>query len=192
MALAVGEQQKLKVFISYSRRDTLDFADQLFAALAAYGFDPTLDRHGISGAEDWETRLGAMILEADSVAFVLSPESAKSDICKWEVNEAKRLGKRIMPVAAMALGTVTVQEDLRRLNYMFFYPEPAKPGSGFGSGLAGLVAALNTDVDWLREHTRLLSRASEWAKAGKTDDRLLTGRLIDEAKQWAARRLFPP
>jgi TIR domain len=48
---------KLHVFISYSR-DDLDFADQLDAALDAYGFECLIDRHGISGGEDWKRRLG--------------------------------------------------------------------------------------------------------------------------------------
>lgn len=186
--MAGSERQRLKVFISYSRRDALDFADQLFAALQAYGFDPALDRHGISGAEDWEARLGALILEADSVAFVLSPESARSPVCAWEVSEARRLGKRIVPVAAAPLQGAEVPEHLRRLNYIFFYPEPSKPGSGFGAGLADLVRALNTDVDWLREHTRLLTRAMEWLSGGRPRNRLLSGKDIQDAKDWAARR----
>jgi hypothetical protein len=49
---------KLRVFVSYSRND-VEFADQLVAGLEACGFDPILDRHGISGGEDWQQRLGA-------------------------------------------------------------------------------------------------------------------------------------
>ena len=45
-----GDRDKLKVFISYSRTD-LDFADQLEAALAACGYLPSIDRHGIGGGE---------------------------------------------------------------------------------------------------------------------------------------------
>jgi esterase/lipase superfamily enzyme len=188
MSASAGDPQKLKVFISYSRRDALDFANQLFAALAAFGFQPSLDLHGISGAEDWEARLGTLILEADSVAFVLTPESMSSPICGWEIAKAKEFGKRIMPVAAIPMGEAKVPEDLRRLNYIFFYRDPAKPGSGFGSGLADLIAALNTDVDWLREHTRLLARATEWSAAGGTENRLLSGADISAAKAWAAQR----
>src|SRR5262245_13493129 len=82
---------KLKAFISYSR-DDIDFANQLVAALAVYGFNPEIDRRGISGGEEWKQRLGALIREADTVVFVLSPASARSTICEWEVEEAARLG----------------------------------------------------------------------------------------------------
>src|SRR5580658_5492543 len=99
-----GEREggKLGVFISYSR-DDLDFADQLDAALRLSGFSTTFDRHGISGGENWQRRLGALVRDADTVAFVLSPSSAKSDVCRWEVEEAVRLGKRILPVLCRPL-----------------------------------------------------------------------------------------
>src|SRR5262249_11651263 len=77
---------KLRVFISYSR-DDLDFADQLNAALDLCGFECVIDRHGISGGEDWKRLLGNLISEADTVVFVLSPTSARSEICAWEVED---------------------------------------------------------------------------------------------------------
>jgi len=51
---------KLRVFISYSR-DDLRFANQLDAALNTCGFECIIDRHGISGGEEWKRRLGNMI-----------------------------------------------------------------------------------------------------------------------------------
>ena len=181
------DRGKLRVFISYSR-DDLDFADQLDAALDACGFECLIDRHGISGGEDWKRRLGNLISEADTVVFVLSPTSARSEICAWEVEEAARLGKRILPVNCRPLEGASPPPRLRDLNYIFFHAEPKVPGSGFGTGLASLVAALNTDFDWLREHTRYLQRATEWDKGGRPANRLLSGDDIAEAKAWAARR----
>ena len=70
--------QKLKVFISSSGRD-LAFADQLVAVFEWQGFQPI--RKGIHGAEKWEQRLGQLILESNVVVFVLSPDSAVSDVC---------------------------------------------------------------------------------------------------------------
>jgi hypothetical protein len=92
----------LTVFISYSR-DDLKFSDQLDVALSAFGFTTTLDRHGISGGEDWKQRLGNLIRDADAVAFVLSPSSVRSEVCGWEVQEAIRLGRRIFPVLCRPL-----------------------------------------------------------------------------------------
>ena len=77
---------------------------------------------------------------------------------------------------------------LRDLNYIFFYEDPKVSDSGFGTGLAKLIAALNTDFDWLREHTRYLQRATEWDRGRRPTNRLLSGDDIVEAKAWAARR----
>jgi WD40 repeat protein len=181
------EAGRLAVFLSYSR-DDLNFADQLEAALRSYTYDVAIDRHGISGGEDWKIRLGGLIRDADTVIFVLSPSSATSELCKWEVEQALGLSKRVIPVLCRALGDTSVPLQLSALNYIFFYDEPRSPGSGFGTGLARLVSALNTDLDWLREHTRLLQRASEWDSTGRTESRLLFGDSIAEAKAWAARR----
>src|SRR5262249_15485689 len=151
------------------------FADQLDAALGLYGFATIIDRHGISGGEDWKRRLGNLIRDADTVVFVLSPSSATSDICAWEVGEAVRLGKRILPVLCRPLNGTSPPPQLQDLNYIFFYEEPKSPGSGFGTGQVRLVSALNTDPEWLREHTRLLQRATEWDFGGRPSNRLLSG-----------------
>jgi len=184
---ASSDGGKLRVFVSYSR-DDLKFADQLDMALNTCGFECLIDRHGISGGEDWKRRLGNLISQSDTVVFVLSPSSARSPICDWEVEEAARLNKRILPVNCRALEGVSPPPRLRELNYIFFYEEPKVPGSGFGSGLASLVTALNTDFDWLRDHTRYLQRAIEWDRGGRPANRLLSGDDIAEAKAWVARR----
>jgi len=184
---ASSDKGKLRVFISYSR-DDLDFADQLDAALTLYGFECLIDRHGISGGEDWKRRLGNLISEADTVVFVLSPSSALSEICAWEVEESARLNKRILPIICRALEGANPPPRLRDLNYIYFYKELKDPDSGFGTGLVSLVAALNTDFDWLREHTRYLQRAIEWDKGARPANRLLSGSDILDAKAWVARR----
>jgi hypothetical protein len=93
------DRGKLRVFISYSR-DDLYFANQLDAALKTYGCECFIDREGVSGGEDWKRRLGNLIRDADTVVFLLSPTSARSEICAWEVEEAARLGKRILQLTA--------------------------------------------------------------------------------------------
>jgi TPR repeat protein len=181
------DRGKLRVFISYSR-DDLKFADQLDAALNACGFECVIDRHGISGGEAWKRRLGNLISEADTVVFVLSPSSARSEVCAWEVEEATRLSKRILPVNCRPPEGASPPPRLRDLNYIFFYEDPKVSDSGFGTDLASLVAALNTDFDWLREHTRYLQRAIEWDRGGRPANRLMSGDDIADAKAWVARR----
>jgi hypothetical protein len=63
----------LKVFISYSRRDSAEFADELVAGLELAGFAPFLDRYDIAPGEDWEARLRS----ADGCSFG-APEIGRS------------------------------------------------------------------------------------------------------------------
>jgi TPR repeat protein len=86
------------------------------------------------------------------------------------------------------LGGASPPPQLQERNYIYFYFEPHAPGSGFGTGLAQLVTALQTDLAWIREHTRLLARATEWEIGGRPANRLLSGSDIADAKDWAARR----
>jgi hypothetical protein len=135
----------------------LAFADELVAGLEFEGgFEVAIDRHSIVEGEDWKKRLGALIADADTVVFVLSPASAKSDICAWEVEEAARLSKRVIPVLAKPLEGISAPPRLAALNYVRF-----DEGRSFMAGLKGLTTALKADLDWLREHTRLLARAME-------------------------------
>ena len=181
--------RKAKVFVSYSR-DDIAFADQLVAALEGTGFDPLIDRDSIPGGEDWQAQLRHMIVEADSVVFVLSPRSAASKLCEWEVEEANQLNKRLIPIVCASLEGVSVPPRLTNLNYIYFYPEPKVSGSGFGSGLARLVAALNTDLDWVQNHTRLGALSERWQTRKKDAALLLRGDELEDAERWLARK--PP
>jgi len=189
MRLYQSDAAKLKVFVSYSRSDT-GFADQLVAALAAYGMTPSIDRGDIQAAENWQERLGQLILEADTLVFILTPKSAISPICKWEVDEALRLNKRIVPIIWKPLGDAEPHDHLRGLNYIHFYDEPKVTGSGFGAGLAQLIDALTTNFAWIREHTRLGELAARWDRDGQPTDALLRGIELSRTLDW--RKEQPP
>src|ERR1700728_765115 len=93
---------KLRVFISYSRRD-LAFVERVAAAFQARGFEPYLDKTDIAPGEPWQDRLAALIGAADSIIFVVSPDSTASPICRWEIEECLRLGKRILPMVCRTI-----------------------------------------------------------------------------------------
>src|ERR1700736_5770866 len=141
---ATGE--KLKVFISYSRRDSSDFADELVAGLELAGFAPFLDRHDIAAGEDWERRLGALIHEADTLVYVISPEAVKSERCGWEVDKTLALSKRLIPVNYKPVSDADIPERLRRLQFIGF-----DMGLGITRPLAQLAEALRQDLGWIRE-----------------------------------------
>ena len=179
---------KLRAFVSYSRKDGLDFVEQLAAALEAAGIDPMIDRHDIAGGEDWKKRIGNLIAAADSVVFAITPQSIASEICEWEIAMSDQLGKKLIPIVPAPLEGVSPPARLSNLNYIFFCSDPDIPGAGFGQGLADLCNALRTDLDWVRAHTRYGRRAAEWLFAKRADSRLLWGDDVVAAKTWMENR----
>src|SRR5882724_5137436 len=114
-----GAQTRAKIFISYSRKDMV-FADRLEAALKSRGFEPLIDRTDIYAFEDWWKRIEALIARADTVVFVLSPDSVSSDVALKEVSFAASLNKRFAPIVCRRVDDKVVPEALAKLNFVFF------------------------------------------------------------------------
>jgi len=180
---------ELKVFISYSRRDALDFVDRLQPALANHGVDAYVDREDIEKGEEWWERIEQLITEADTVIFVMTPGSANSAICHREVDFAERVKKRFLPVIAADITDQTMPPAVARLNYIFFIENRNAGASGnFEEAVAELTEALNTDIAWIREHTRIGALAHRWEKRERPDEMLLRGRELAGGETWLTSR----
>jgi tetratricopeptide (TPR) repeat protein len=175
---------KATVFVSYSRQD-IAFVDRLEPALKARGFEPLIDRTEIYAFEDWWKRIEALILKADTIVFVISPDSVSSSVCGKEVDHAASLGKRFAPIVWRRAAPDLVPAALARLNYIFF-DDDAK----FDASIALLAEALETDIDWVRRHTDFGQQAQRWAVAGRPGPRglLLRSPVLEEAERWIAAR----
>ena len=178
-----GAGEKLKVFISYSRKDSAAFADELVAGLELAGFKPFLDRHDITAGEEWEARLGGLIEQSDTVVFVVSPEAIKSDRCVWEVDKTLALSKRLFAIIHIAVPDNLIPEKLSRLQFVRF-----DAGRSVTRPLQELAGALRQDLNWIREHTRLGEIATRWDRRGRPESLLLRGDDIDAAKKWMTAR----
>src|SRR5262249_48846687 len=151
-----GRQTKARVFISYSRKD-MAFADRLEAALKARGFEPLIDRTEIYAFEEWWQRIEALIGSADTVVFVLSPDSVVSDVARKEVAFAASLNKRLAPIVCRRVDDHAVPPELAKLNFVFF-DDAAK----FEASADRLAEALDTDIGWIRRHTEYGEPARRW------------------------------
>src|SRR5262249_60681638 len=92
----VSAGEKLKVFISYSRKDSAAFADELVAGLELSGFAPFLDRHDIAAGEGWEARLGGLIAQSGTGVFVGAPEAGKAERGAGEVGRTVEMSKELL------------------------------------------------------------------------------------------------
>src|SRR5579872_2719908 len=177
-------QPKAKIFISYSRKD-MAFADRLEVALKARGFEVLIDRQEIYAFEDWWKRIQALIGQADTVVFVLSPDSAASEVALKEVAHGASLNKRFAPIVWRRVQDSVVPEVLRRLNFIFFDDE-----AQFDERMQHLAEALENDIEWVRRHTEYGEQARRWVAAGRPGPRglLLQPPVLDEAEAWLALR----
>ena len=169
------------VFISYSRRDT-EFVNRLQEALEARSRSVWVDVGGIRAGELFPATLRAAIEECDAFVFVLSPDSLASAYCATEMQHAEKMEKRILPLLVRAPGDVPVLAAVRDRNWIMFGPD-----RDFDAAVGELAAALDTDLDHVRSHTRLLVKALEWDTAGQDRNRLLRGAELDGAEAWLAR-----
>ena len=178
----MAENHKLKVFVSYSRRD-IAFADRLVEALKLRGFEVLIDRQDLPKLEDWERELLGFIRQADTVLLVVSPHSVGSKACAWEVEQVRTHAKRLAPVVIEDVAGASVPPEIARINYLYF-----TDAALFEQRADELARALNTDVDWLKEHTRLGEMARRWIEHGRPEDALIRGRDLNDANAWAGRR----
>jgi WD40 repeat protein len=175
-----SRERKTRVFISYSRKDSA-FANRLVDALSVRGFEAYLDRKDILPGEPWQERLGALILSADAIGVVVSPDLIASHVCAWEVERTESLQKKLLPLVYRPVADADLPPRLARLNYIFLREE-----DDFDAGLSSLAVALDADIAWIRQHTRIGELADRWDSADRPTlgGRLLRGEELTAAETW--------
>jgi hypothetical protein len=87
----------MTIFLSYSRGDAQQ-ADNWVADLEHFGYRVWIDRAGIRGGQQWKATIVRAIQEAQVLILLLSPNSARSDNVRREIDLAVETEKRIIPV----------------------------------------------------------------------------------------------
>ncbi len=169
------------VFISYSRRDKL-FVEKLVTALEDKKRDVWVDFEDIPFASEWWDEIQKGIETSESAIFVISQDYLASEVCGLEVNHVHKNNKRIIPIVIERPERNSVPDALAALNWLFF----DKPDA-FDDSFAKLQTTLDTNLVEMRQHTRLLVKASEWAKAGHADSLLLRGEDLQDLLKLSTR-----
>ncbi len=168
------------VFVSYSRRDS-EFVQRLAAGVGSRGREVWLDTEGIADAEVFPEAIKRAIEGSDAFVFVITPESVRSRYCENEVEYARELQKRIVPVLREPVPDAVLPAEIRDRNWIPFTDDTA-----FDPALVRLLAALDTDLEAARAHTRWLVKALEWDVEGRDSSFLLRGAELRAAETWLA------
>lgn len=163
-------------FISYSRKDK-PFVQKLYEVLQESDREVWIDWGNIPLTADWRQEIREGIERANAVIFVMSPDFLTSKECQAELEQAEGYNKRLIPVVYRDVNPADVPPSLAALNWIFFRQE-----DDFDKSFQALFRALDTDLDWVKTHTRLLVRAVEWDNEGRNSSFLLRGDDLKEAE----------
>src|ERR1700733_3499742 len=107
------------IFISHSSLDQ-KAADDIKAVLAGLGFDRVfLDFDkvtGVGAGENWEKRLHEEIARCHAVVLILTPNWLASKWCFAELQQARALGKVILPIVCKPLGERVVLPEIQSVD----------------------------------------------------------------------------
>lgn len=178
-----------KIFISYARSDNKKISPLLNALENIPDFEILRDTQDILPSEEWKPRLEELVRSADIIIFFLSNNSVASDICSWEIELSQELNKRTIPIVLGNVANAKVPKYISALNYIYF-----KHNSKIDDVIELVQQTVNTDIDWIREHTRLTEIATRWYRAQRIAAQPLRGHELQAAENWMARqpRTAPP
>ncbi|MFB2939366.1 TIR domain-containing protein [Aerosakkonemataceae cyanobacterium BLCC-F154] len=166
------------IFISYSRKDK-EFVKSLHETLMKLRRDVWVDWEDIPLTADWKQEIYVGIEGTDNFLFILSPDSINSQYCNEELEYAIKNHKRLVPILYRDVNPEDVHPTLAALNWIFIRNE-----DDFHSNFQKLLDAIDTDLDHVRTHTRLLKRAIEWYSKKYDSSFLLRGTDLKAALEW--------
>ncbi len=182
MTPTVLSDGQLKLFISYAWPD-LATAETMVSALETRGFTVTFDRQDLPFNESGQAERARLIRAADVVLWLTSPSATKSKWCRWAAAEAQRQGKRLVIVRVQVDPAEQAEPGIRASGV---------PQTGIfdpDQHMTELVDVLSKDGVWIREGTRLATRAYQWIEHQRPEALLHSAELA-AAEAWLTRR--PP
>ena len=183
------EGRRFEAFISYSRRDSANYAEQLVKALEIRGLAARLDTRDLEFGEKWQQQLSEFIRQADAVMFIVSPGSINSKWCRWELAQVAAQSKRLVPVVHISVDADRIPAEISEIQLFQF-----RPGEDFNSEapsrslVSRLAEGLQRDRGWLQEHAQLNDIAIEWDTNDRKQDFLLRGSNLFAAERWLVSR----
>jgi len=177
-----AKSEGASVMVSYDRKDKT-FAKNLVDALAQEERDIWVDWEDMEPSHDWLDEIHKGIEKSDVFIYILSPDSIKAPVCKYEVDHALKNGKKIIAVSCRDVDYSLVRKEISSLNWIFFR-EDNNNSDNFRKASNILIKELDEDLRHAHAHTMLLVRAIDWEKHDFEKSLLLTGTDLRRAKNW--------
>lgn len=115
-----GAIKMIHIFVCYSRRDKAFISlFKIYTLDRAANINTHID-FNIREGEKWRDKLLSWIRVSDIFIYMLSPDSAISKECKWELDQAIKSGKSILPVLIRETDEEIVPQEVRDVQYTDF------------------------------------------------------------------------
>ena len=159
-------------FISYGRRESLGFVGLLHQLLKLLGYDAWFDKVNIPDGDDYAQRINQGIESAHNFVYVMAPRCLTSPYCLIELEYARLLGKRIIPINQIVIFDTPEQElsenDKQVLvGFYKFYNQPDQ-NICTTQDVLNRSHALVGKTDWLAGQEKVsdsdCERLKEWAQ----------------------------
>jgi WD40 repeat protein len=177
-----SEAGRYDAFISYAREDSDFVVGRLREELREREQQVWLDVD-ITGGAKWRERVMRSIEACKALIFVISPASVASEACSQELDDAVALNKLVIPVVYRDDYDRPLPSGLADVEWVFL-----RGADDFSVGMDRLIEALETDLQWRDQHTRLAGRAREWVDSGRDASYLLRGADLRGAEAWLAQQ----
>lgn len=159
-------------FISYGRRESLGFVARLHRELKLAGYDAWFDKVNIPDGDDYAERINHGIESAHNFVVVMAPRLLTSPYCLIELEYARILGKRVIPVNQSVIFDAPEQElsEEDRQVLANFYRHHGAPDPNILTTMDVLkrAHALVGATDWVDGKETLsdddCNRLMEWAR----------------------------
>ncbi len=172
------------VFISYRRKD-VEFTKQVVQSLRDAGKEVWVDWEDIPpGSVGFTDDIRRGLEGADTFIAILSPDYLDSTYCvDLELGTAAKLNKRIIPLVLKKFDDYPIPESIGHINWIYFTPHAGHENT-YAESMPKVLQALDTDLDYVRVHKRLLVKALEWESHTRNASYLLNGTEITNAENW--------
>lgn len=170
-----------QVFLCHAEADRA-ISEPVKTSLMRHSITTWTHEGDIEFGSDFETAMERGMEEADNVVFLMSSHSLQSSYCLQEIDHARSLHKRIIPIQVGAVDPEQIPSSLQTLQYIDLTDNSTR--INYQQAENNLLRVLKQNAAYHHEHKVLLSKALKWERQQRNPAILLRGYELQHAKAW--------
>ncbi|NER78789.1 MAG: TIR domain-containing protein, partial [Leptolyngbya sp. SIO1D8] len=180
------------VFLSHAEEDR-PVLETIYESLTRSGLIIWTSWQDIQTGTDFQESIERGIEAADNIIYLISPDSLRSPWCQREINYARSLNKRVIPILIKPVDLEILPEDLQRLQFINLTDNQIP--ADYLADEQDLLNVLKQDATYHWAHKLLLVKALKWERQLRNPSILLRGHALRLTEAWlnvARKQAFHP